>query len=116
MVDHFDLADSSCEALESAKSHFQDWAHSMDFKVLDLDGGLKEQGFELEGYDMIIAINTLYSVENVDSAMNQVRQLMKPGGKLVVTELIRPPTLAIETIFGVLPGYVLQILHKLARH
>lgn len=111
MVDHFDLVDSSSEVLESAKPHFQYWAHSMAFKVLDLDGDLKGQGFELEGYDMIIATNTLHSVKNAGSALKQVRQLMKPGGKLVVTELIRPPTLAIETIFGVLPGYVLQVLH-----
>lgn len=106
MVDHFDLADSSSAALERAKPLFQDWAHSMDFKVLDLDENLNDQGFEIGGYDMIIAANTLYYVKNVTTSLNQVRQLMKPGGKLVMVELIRPPTLATETIFGVLPGYV----------
>ncbi|KAJ5368689.1 Highly reducing polyketide synthase sdnO [Penicillium cataractarum] len=104
MVDHFDLADSSSAALERAKPLFQDW-HSMDFKALDLDDNLKDQGFEIGSYDMIIAANTLYSVKNVTTSLNQVRQLMKPGGKLVMVELIRPPTLAIETIFGVLPGW-----------
>jgi 2-polyprenyl-3-methyl-5-hydroxy-6-metoxy-1,4-benzoquinol methylase len=104
MVDHFDLADSSSAALERAKPLLQDWAHSMDFKVLDLDSDLKDQGFEIGGYDMVIAANTLYGVKNVATALNQVHQLMKPAGKLVMVELIRPPTLAIETIFGVLPG------------
>jgi acyl transferase domain-containing protein len=104
MVDRFDIADSSSAALERAKPIFQDWAHAMDFKVLDLDNDLKEQGLEIGGYDMIIAANALYSVKNVTTALNQVHQLMKPGGKLVMVELIRPPTLAIETIFGVLPG------------
>lgn len=106
MVDHFDLADSSSEALDRAKPLFQDWTHSMDFKVLDLDKDLKVQGFESESYDVIIAANTLYSVKNVNSALNQVRQLIRPGGKMVMVELTRPPTLSIQTIFGVLPGYV----------
>ncbi|KAJ5896473.1 Highly reducing polyketide synthase sdnO [Penicillium subrubescens] len=105
MVDHFYLADSSSTALERAKPLLQDWAHSMEFKVLDLDNDLKDQGFEVGGYDMVIAANTLYSVKNVATALNQVHQLMKPGGKLAMVELIRPPTLAIETIFGVLSGW-----------
>ena len=106
MVDHFDLADSSSAALEHAKPMMQDWTHCIDFKVLDLDKDLKGQGFESESYDVIIAANTLYSVKNITSALKQVRKLIKPGGKIVIVELIRPPTLAIETIFGVLPGYV----------
>jgi hypothetical protein len=45
-------------------------------------------------------------VKNVNSALNQVRQLIRPGGKMVMVQLTRPPTLSIQTIFGVLPGYV----------
>ncbi|KAF7713846.1 Polyketide synthase [Penicillium ucsense] len=105
MVDRFDLADRSADALERAKPHFQKWNHAMDFKTLDLDADLKDQGFDNEVYDMIVATCSLHSVKNVDASLKRLRHLAKPGGKLVMVELVRPPALSTELIFGVSPGW-----------
>ncbi|KAI2787681.1 Highly reducing polyketide synthase sdnO [Penicillium oxalicum] len=105
MVDRFDLADCSEAALERAKPHFQKWSHAMNFRVLDLNVDLKEQGFTVEEYDMIVATSSLHSVKKVDASLKRLRQLTKPGGKLVMVELVRPPALSTELIFGVSSGW-----------
>jgi hypothetical protein len=46
----------------------------------------------------------LYATASIDKTMNNVRKLLKPGGKLLTAEGTRD-TLDVSLVFGNLPGW-----------
>lgn len=76
----------------------------MTFKKLDIEREPLVQGFELGSYDLIIACQVLHATKNMERTMFHVRQLLKPGGKLIMVETTRD-TPDVQLIFGTLPGW-----------
>ncbi|MDG1589137.1 methyltransferase domain-containing protein, partial [Bacillus cereus] len=62
-----------------------------------------EQGLDEERYDVVLASNSLYAVEDLDERLANVRKLLRPGGYLVILEINTNDSLSLGTILGGLP-------------
>lgn len=80
----------------------------MDFKTFNTEDSPSSQGFVEESYDLVIAANVLHITDNLDNMMTNVRQLLKPGGYLMVFEVISNDALRIGLAMGGLPGWCKQ--------
>lgn len=77
----------------------------MTFTVLDIGNDPREQGFEAEAYDVIIASMVLHATPQLRTSLQNTRRLLKPGGYLVVNEIISNDLARVGTIFGAFPGW-----------
>lgn len=103
-LDKYVFTDVSSGFFERTKSRLQKWESYLEYKKLDLNDGISEQGFEEEGYDLIIAANCLHVASSMDAVMSSVRNLLKPGGKIVMIEMTRTVPLY-NTFVGLLDGW-----------
>lgn len=85
---------------DSAREKLQDWSHLINFRPLDIEGDLVKQGFELYSYDIVLACNALYATSSINSALANVRKLLKPGGILLLIEVTNSQPSATETILS----------------
>jgi acyl transferase domain-containing protein/NADPH:quinone reductase-like Zn-dependent oxidoreductase/surfactin synthase thioesterase subunit/NAD(P)-dependent dehydrogenase (short-subunit alcohol dehydrogenase family)/ubiquinone/menaquinone biosynthesis C-methylase UbiE len=104
---HFEsytYTDISPSFFENAKTKFEPWVEKMKFSVLNIERDPTAQNFEGEGYDLIIATDVLHATKNMRDTLRHVRQLMAPGGSLVLNELTNTP-IWVQTLFGTLSGW-----------
>ena len=99
------FTDISAGFFEKARGKFAAWEEYLDFKTLNIENGVEAQGFEEEGYDLVVAANVLHATEKMEVTMNNVNRLMKPGGKLVLVEVTNLSMLSGALAFGLLPGW-----------
>ncbi|KAL4772930.1 polyketide synthase [Aspergillus nidulans var. acristatus] len=97
--------DISPAFLERGRSRYLQHASRMSFQVLDLDQDPLAQGFEAESFDLIAASNVLHVTKNLALALQALRRLLRPRGKLILHEITRPESLEQGFVFGLLPGW-----------
>lgn len=102
---NYDFTDVSIGFFEKAREKFSAYANRMRFKLLDAEKDPVEQGFEAESYDVVIAANVLHATKSIEQTLKCVRQLMKPGGKLILLECTAPSKVGGPFVFGTLPGW-----------
>ena len=74
------------------------------FDTLDVDKSPSAQGFKPGSYDVVVAPNALHATRDVSQSLDHVRELLVPGGMLVLleeTERQRP----LDLIFGLTDGW-----------
>lgn len=101
------FTDISPGFFEKAQEKFRDWAGlGLQFKKLNIEENLDNQGFVDGTYDVILAANVLHATHRMDFTMNNVGKLLKPGGKLVLVEATAGDNaLSGPFVFGTLPGW-----------
>lgn len=77
----------------------------MRFNTLDIERDLEEQGYKPHSYDVVVASLVLHATHNLKNTLTRVRQLLKPGGYLLLLELTNLNLARISFIFGSLPGW-----------
>jgi NADPH:quinone reductase-like Zn-dependent oxidoreductase/SAM-dependent methyltransferase len=77
----------------------------MTFQALDLDRPVETQGLEPGSYDMIIAASVLHATPYLEATLRNVRTALKPGGRLVLVEVINPADVATNFMAGLVPGW-----------
>lgn len=77
----------------------------MSFKVLDISSDPREQGFEAHAYDVIIGSMVLHATPVLRQSLRNTRQLLKPGGYLILHEAVDNDVARCGTIFGSFPGW-----------
>ncbi|KUJ24392.1 uncharacterized protein LY89DRAFT_663132 [Mollisia scopiformis] len=97
------LTDIGPSFLEKARMRFQE-DELMKFGVLDIEKDPIMQGFEGEGYDLLVASHVLHATRTLTETLKHCRKLLKPGGKLILIELTAQHHL-VPFIFGLLPGW-----------
>lgn len=100
----FTFTDISTGFFEEAKEKLSEWSKLLTYAKLDIEVDPLDQGFQAEAYDVVIAANVLHATKSMKRTMNNVRKLLKPGGKLVLVELTRE-SFTTSTVFGTLPGW-----------
>ncbi|RAK71065.1 ketoacyl-synt-domain-containing protein [Aspergillus fijiensis CBS 313.89] len=103
-LQQYDFTDISPGFFAKARQVLAPWASKVNFKVLDISKDVAAQGFEPGLYDVIVAADVIHATPSIRTTMRSLRQLLKPGGKLVLLELTNPP-LRWSIIFGTLPGW-----------
>ncbi|KAK1499284.1 hypothetical protein CCUS01_00006 [Colletotrichum cuscutae] len=88
-----------------AAQRFAAQAHKMLFKTLDISQDPSEQGFKKHSYDIVFASNVLHATESLKTSVEHTRQLLRPGGYLVMVEIIRNDVLRHGHVMGGLPGW-----------
>lgn len=70
-------------------SEFIDLAHeNVAFKPSDVSKSLVQQGFLESSYDLVIVYSILHTMPEPEEALFNIRRLLKPGGYLVVLEIL----------------------------
>ncbi|OJK00237.1 hypothetical protein ASPACDRAFT_28570 [Aspergillus aculeatus ATCC 16872] len=103
-VGRYDFTDTSVAFFEAARMRFSRWEDVMDFRRLDIEADPAAQGFECGSYDVVLACQVLHATRNMRRTLDHVRQLMKPGAKLILVETTRDQLDEFFT-FGLLPGW-----------
>lgn len=105
----YTFTDISGGFFEKAKDVFQVLESKMVFKTLDIEKDVVEQGFAEHSFDLIVASLVLHATTNLDETMKNVRQLLKPGGYLLLLEITDNDPMRFGFIFGGLPGWWLGV-------
>lgn len=96
----YTFTDISTSFFEKALETFAPFEDRMEFRALDVRHSPGEQGYQSHSYDIIIASNVLHATPKLEETMANVRNLLKPGGQLVVVELTCNRHSRIGFIFG----------------
>jgi NADPH:quinone reductase-like Zn-dependent oxidoreductase/SAM-dependent methyltransferase len=104
----YDYTDVSASFFERAKARFERYSDRMDFKALDIEKDIKQQGFEEGKYDLIVASCVLHATTNIHNTLTNTRALLKPGGKLLLLEPCQLDSARLSFVFGLLPGWWLS--------
>ncbi|KAK3368459.1 putative polyketide synthase [Podospora didyma] len=92
--------------LEGAKKRWPELQGRMTFKTLDLEKDVAKQGsFELGSYDLIVAGSVLHATVDLEGTLRNVRKALRPGGRLVLLEVIDPDDIATNFWTGLVPGW-----------
>jgi acyl transferase domain-containing protein/acyl carrier protein/phospholipid N-methyltransferase len=75
--------------LDKARQKFKDYSF-VDYRFLNLEKPLIEQGYLPHSLDVVVAVNVLHVTQNIDATLQQVRSLLAPGGVLLLWEVIAP--------------------------
>ncbi|KAL7941948.1 hypothetical protein V8C42DRAFT_360388 [Trichoderma barbatum] len=83
----YTYTDISAGFFEKAVEMFKAYSDKMIFKTLDIEKQPASQGYELSSYDIIVASNVLHATESLKKTLEHTRQLLKPGGYLMLLEI-----------------------------
>ncbi|AOX04134.1 hypothetical protein BJP34_05260 [Moorena producens PAL-8-15-08-1] len=86
-----------------AQEKFRDYPF-VTYQTLDIEQDPTTQGFIADQYDLIIAANVLHATTFLEETLSHVRQLLTPGGILVLLEATTPQRW-VDLIFGLLEGW-----------
>lgn len=101
---HYDFTDISNGFFERAKEEQKEWDGKISYRKLNVEDDPVAQGFQPETYDLVVAANVLHATVNMENTMQNVRRLLRPGGKALIGE-ITLQLLSSTIIFGTLPGW-----------
>lgn len=103
----YTYTDISPGFFEQAAQKFSKWKAGgmIEFRVLDIEKDIEEQGFDDASYDLIIAANCLHATKDIKHTMANVHRLLKPNGKLLLQETTELGCLESPIAFGMLPGW-----------
>ena len=110
----YDYTDISSAFFETAKSKYSYCGDKIQFFVLDISRDPLEQGLEPGTYDVLVAASVLHATKNLDVTMRNARKLLKPGGKLILFEVVHDAIRA-SFAFGLLHGWWLSEEEERAR-
>ena len=93
------------EAGELAQARDSHGGHpDLRYAVLDIEKDPIEQGFEPATFDLVIAANVVHTTEDVRTSLGHLRQLLAPGGMVMLLELTRRSAW-FNLVFGLLDGW-----------
>lgn len=101
----YTYTDISPAFFERAKSRWPDLQDRMTFKTLDLDRSVDSQGFEAGSYDYIVAASVLHATPHLEENIRSISKALKPGGRLILLEVINPDDIATNFMAGLVPGW-----------
>ncbi|KAL4860853.1 hypothetical protein BDV12DRAFT_208748 [Aspergillus spectabilis] len=101
----YDYTDVSEAFFEEARERYSAFGQRIVFKTFDVERDPAGQGFECGTYDLLVAVWVMHVARNVRSALRNVRKLLKPDGKLLLLEVVKPDVSRGTFVFGTLPGW-----------
>ncbi|KAH7625616.1 putative polyketide synthase [Sordaria sp. MPI-SDFR-AT-0083] len=112
LIDRYIFSDSSSVHLEAAKQKLARWTKVLEFRELDLGKeGPTETSHDVaaeRSIDLVVASMNLHAVNNnPKTALENIRKLLKPGGKLLLVVKTHV-SLDAQLICSMLPGWEQQ--------
>jgi polyketide synthase PksM len=78
--------------------------HFVQFKTLNIEEDIAEQGFVPGEYDLVIAANVLHATRDIQETLENVKALLKTNGWLVLNEAVEVVDMTTLT-FGLMDGW-----------
>jgi len=100
----YTFTDVSASFLATAEASLGGGPVAVRFDVLDLDAEPDEQGFEPEGFDIVLGANVLHATRRIDATLARARRLLADGGLLVLNEVCCNLDF-LALLFGTIPGW-----------
>jgi len=88
--------------LSKAQERFRDYSF-VRYELLDIERSPADQGFQ-QPFDLVIAANVLHATADLQQTLTHVRELLAPGGELILVEGTQPLTW-LDLIFGLTEGW-----------
>ncbi|KAI0430586.1 hybrid PKS-NRPS PsoA [Xylaria sp. FL1042] len=104
-LEDYTFTDLSPTFFSAAGDRFSAQDDIMRYKVLDIEKSPAYQGFEAHSYDLIIAAHVLHATSSIARTVQHCRELLRPGGYLILLEQTDSTRLRIPFMFSVLPGW-----------
>ncbi|KAK7973541.1 Acyl transferase/acyl hydrolase/lysophospholipase [Apiospora saccharicola] len=101
----YTFTDISSSFFPTAQDHFREFEERMAFQTFDMDRPPSSQGFAEGAYDVVVGSNVLHATRGLEAMMRHVRCLLKPGGYLVMLEIVDNGCLRFALPMGGLPGW-----------
>ncbi|MBW4432007.1 MAG: amino acid adenylation domain-containing protein [Pelatocladus maniniholoensis HA4357-MV3] len=89
--------------LNKARQKFQN-KYNLKFHQLDIEKSPISQGLPAHSYHIVVAANVLHSTCNITETLNHIRELLLPGGYLVLLETVENNSW-LDLTFGLTPGW-----------
>ncbi|MEZ4727507.1 MAG: SDR family NAD(P)-dependent oxidoreductase [Caldilineaceae bacterium] len=86
-----------------ARRKFADYPF-VHYQTLDIETAPDQQGFPQHHYDLVVAANVLHATKDLGATLTHVRQLLAPGGVLILLEATTRRRAA-DLIFGLTDGW-----------
>jgi acyl transferase domain-containing protein/NAD(P)-dependent dehydrogenase (short-subunit alcohol dehydrogenase family)/SAM-dependent methyltransferase/acyl carrier protein len=99
----YTFTDISPRFVTDAAEKFRGWG-TVRGEVLDIERSPQAQGFAGRQYELIIASNVLHATQDLRQSLRHVRELLAPGGALVLLEGTGKVRF-IDLIFGLTEGW-----------
>ena len=100
----YTYTDISAGFFSEAESRFGGSENGIEYRVLDIEKDPIEQGFDLHGYDVVIASNVLHATRFLNETLDNCRRLLAPSGVLLALENLRVQDWQ-DLTFGQLDGW-----------
>ncbi|KAI0506256.1 hypothetical protein F5B22DRAFT_650963 [Xylaria bambusicola] len=104
----YTYTDISTGFFDNARTVFSNHINKLNFKTLNIENDPVDQGFENGAYDMVVSSNCLHATKSLDETLRHCRQLLRPGGRLVLLEITKD-FLPTQLVMSTLPGWFLGI-------
>lgn len=108
----YDYTDISAGFFSEAREKFAEFEHLMNFKTFNAEKDPIDQGFEAGTYDLLVASHVIHATASIEGSLQNMRKLLKPGGKLLLFETTRPEYLLTGFVFGLLWGWWMPLTHE----
>jgi len=89
--------------LGKARDKFKDYPF-VHYQLFDLEQEPQAQGFDLNGFDIVLAAHVVHATTDLRRALSHVRELIVPGGLLVLLEGTHPIPW-VDLVFGLTEGW-----------
>ncbi len=99
----YTFTDVSPAFILEARKKFKDY-HFVEYRALNIEGEPQRQGFDFYQYDFVVASNVFHATADLSKTVRNARQLMAPGGLLVLLELTAS-TRWLDLVFGLTQGW-----------
>lgn len=97
------FTDISAAFTRQAETTFADYPF-VQYATLDIEHDPHAQGFTLHDYDIVVASNVLHATEELSQTLQHARQLLAPGGMLVLLEGTAAQRW-VDLVFGMTSGW-----------
>jgi acyl transferase domain-containing protein/NADPH:quinone reductase-like Zn-dependent oxidoreductase len=111
LIDRYIFSDTSSVHFEAAKQKLAGWTEVLEFRELDLEKeGPTETSHDIpaeRSIDLVVASMNLHAVNDPKTALENMRKLLKPGGKLLLVVKTHV-SLDAQLVCSTLPGWEQQ--------
>jgi len=101
----YTFTDISTGFFETMQEWFGSHGEKMIYKTLDIERDIVEQGYVEHSYDLVIASLVIHATTNIEQALKNARRLLKPGGYLIIQELLENDVVRVAFSMCALPGW-----------
>ncbi|KAK2007223.1 AMP-binding enzyme [Colletotrichum eremochloae] len=103
--DTYTCTDVSISHFEKTRAVFAAQKDKMVYASLDPEQDVVEQGFKPHLYDLVVASMAIHATSNLKKTLSNLRNLLRPGGHLVMLEITDNDPIRLGFVFGTMPQW-----------